>query len=160
MSTKIHLATDPGQRPLSLLLAAGQAGDAPQFQPVPDAIRVADRAGRPRTRPARVLADKDHGSRANRAYLRRRGIHATIQTARELIAGKRGPTRLGSALLLKFYTRAGRFPRGRSDLPAEAVAFVDRQVDEQRGDPGFYEWFTPTDVLSGIVLPSTSRTQQ
>jgi transposase len=34
--------------------------------------------GRPRTRPDRVLADKAYGSRANRAYLRRRGIRCTI----------------------------------------------------------------------------------
>ena len=36
-----------------------------------------------------------------------------IDGERELVAGKRGPTRLGFALLLKFYTRHGRFPRGR-----------------------------------------------
>ena len=34
--------------------------------------------GRPRTRPGRVLGDKAYGSRANRAYLRRRGIRCTI----------------------------------------------------------------------------------
>jgi hypothetical protein len=34
--------------------------------------------GHPRTRPDRVLADKAYGSRANRAYLRRRGIRCTI----------------------------------------------------------------------------------
>jgi transposase len=44
-----------------------------------DAIRVPrPGAGRPRTRPDRVLADKAYGSRANRAYLRRRGIRCTI----------------------------------------------------------------------------------
>jgi hypothetical protein len=36
-----------------------------------------------------------------------------LDDERELAAGKRGPTRLGFALLLKFYARAGRFPRGR-----------------------------------------------
>jgi transposase len=35
-------------------------------------------AGRPRTRPDRVRADKAYSSRANRAYLRRRGIGCTI----------------------------------------------------------------------------------
>ncbi len=35
-------------------------------------------AGRPRTRPDRVLADKAYTSTANRAYLRRRGIKAAI----------------------------------------------------------------------------------
>ncbi len=33
-----------------------------------------------------------------------------LDDERELIAGKRGPTRLGFAVLLKFYARAGRFP--------------------------------------------------
>jgi transposase len=34
--------------------------------------------GRPRTRPERVIADKGYPSRANRAYLARRGIKATM----------------------------------------------------------------------------------
>jgi hypothetical protein len=32
----------------------------------------------------------------------------------ELVSGKRGATRLGFALLLKFYTQFGRFPRSGS----------------------------------------------
>lgn len=40
---------------------------------------------------------------------------------RGLLAGKRGATALGCALLLKYYSRHGRFPRTREDLP-EAVA--------------------------------------
>jgi hypothetical protein len=36
-------------------------------------------AGRPGKRPTRALADKAHSSRANRRYLRRRGIKAVIQ---------------------------------------------------------------------------------
>ena len=51
-----------------------------------------------------------------------------LKDERELVAGKQGPTRLGFALLLKFYTRAGRFPRGRAELDDDAVAFVARQV--------------------------------
>jgi hypothetical protein len=43
------------------------------------------------------------------------------------VAGKRGPTRLGFALL-KFYTRHGRFPRGRGELPDEAVEYHRAQV--------------------------------
>jgi hypothetical protein len=31
-------------------------------------------------------------------------------------------------MLLKFYTQHGRFARGRSELPGEAVEFVARQV--------------------------------
>ena len=50
-----------------------------------------------------------------------------LDDERELAAGKRGPTRLGFALLLKFYAGAGRFPRGRSELADDAVEFVARQ---------------------------------
>ena len=42
------------------------------------------------------------------------------------MAGQRGATRLGFALLLTFYARHGRFPRGRGELPDEAVAPVAR----------------------------------
>jgi hypothetical protein len=63
-----------------------------------------------------------------------------LDDERELIAGKRGPTRLGFALLLKFYTRAGRFPRGRGELPGEAVEFVARQVGVEPAELGLYEW--------------------
>ncbi|MEV4942828.1 IS5 family transposase [Streptomyces zaomyceticus] len=78
-TTKIHLACEQGQKPLSLLVTAGQRGDSPQFEPVLDAIRVPRTGqGRPRSRPLRVRGDKAYSSRANRAYLRRRGIRCTI----------------------------------------------------------------------------------
>jgi hypothetical protein len=63
-----------------------------------------------------------------------------LDDERELVAGKRGATRLGFALILKFYTRHGRFPAGRSELPDEAVAFVAKQVRVPASDVGFYEW--------------------
>ena len=56
------------------------------------------------------------------------------------VAGKRGATRLGFALLLKFFSRMGRFPRGRGELPDEAVAYVARQVRVPASDLGLYEW--------------------
>jgi hypothetical protein len=62
-----------------------------------------------------------------------------VEDERELVAGKQGPTRLGFALLLKFYIRAGRFPRGRAELDDDAVAFVARQVGVPASDLGFYE---------------------
>ena len=40
---------------------------------------------------------------------------------RELVAGKRGTTRLVFALMLKFYGRHGRFPDGDGDPPREVV---------------------------------------
>ena len=61
------------------MITAGQRGDSPQFTTVLDQIRVPRLGpGRPRTRPDRALGDKAYGSRANRAYLRRRGIACTI----------------------------------------------------------------------------------
>ena len=79
LTVKFHLAVEQGQKPLAIVVTAGQRGDSPQFTVVLGEISVARPAGgRPRTRPDRVLADKAYGSRANRAYLRRRGIKATI----------------------------------------------------------------------------------
>ncbi len=79
LTTKVHLACEQGQKPLSIVITAGQRGDSPQFRAVLEGIRVPRPGrGRPRTRPHRVLADKAYGSRANRAYLRRRGIRCTI----------------------------------------------------------------------------------
>ncbi len=71
------------------MLTAGQRGDSPQFTAVIDAIRVPRMGdGRPRTRPDRVLADKAYTSRGNRAYLRRRGIKATIPSKADQDAGR------------------------------------------------------------------------
>ena len=51
--------------------------------------------GRPRTRPGRVLADKAYGSRANRAYLRRRGIRCTIPDKADQIRHRKARGRRG-----------------------------------------------------------------
>jgi hypothetical protein len=45
--------------------------------------------GRPRTRPDRVLAGKAYTSLANRDYLRRRGIKATIPIKTDQAANRR-----------------------------------------------------------------------
>lgn len=79
MSTKVHLASDSRARPLSIHVTAGQAGDAPAFEAVMAGIRIPrSGVGRPRTRPAVVLADRAYSSRAIRGHLRRRGIRAVI----------------------------------------------------------------------------------
>ncbi|WP_433444983.1 transposase [Nonomuraea sp. CA-141351] len=79
MTTKTHLACEQGRKLLAAVVTAGQWGDSPQFIPVLGKIRVARiGGGRPRTRPDRVLADKAYTSKANRTYLRRRGIKACI----------------------------------------------------------------------------------
>jgi hypothetical protein len=58
----------------------------------------------------------------------------------EQLSGRRGATKLGFALLLRFYAVHGRFPSGRSEIPYQAVAHVARLVDVPTSDLGFYEW--------------------
>ncbi|MEV5082007.1 transposase [Streptomyces sp. NPDC056159] len=88
------MAVEQGQKPLSLLVAAGHRHDSPQFQPVLDAIRVPRTGqGRPRTRPDKVRADRAYGSRANRSYLRRRGIGCTIPEKADQVRNRK---KLGS----------------------------------------------------------------
>lgn len=65
LSTKVHLASDSRARPLSIHVTAGQAGDAPAFEAVMAGIRIPRSGlGRPRSRPAVVLADRAYSSRA------------------------------------------------------------------------------------------------
>ncbi|MFB7554142.1 IS5 family transposase [Streptomyces sp. NPDC056154] len=96
LTTKLHLAVEQGQKPMAVVITAGQRGDSPQFEPVLKKVRVArPGAGRPRTRPNRVRADKAYASRKNRAYLRRGGIRCTIpdkadQAAHRKNRGSRG----------------------------------------------------------------------
>ncbi|TDU73502.1 DDE family transposase [Streptomyces sp. KS 21] len=100
-TTKLHLAVEQGQKPMSIVITAGQRGDSPQFEPVLEKVRVPRiGSGRPRVRPRRVRADKSYASRRNRAYLRRRGIRCTIPDKADQ-AGNR--QKLGS--------RGGRPPR-------------------------------------------------
>ena len=90
LTTKFHLAVDQGQKPLAVIVTAGQRGDSPQFIPVLEKIRVPRlHGGRPRTRPDRVLGDKAYGSRANRKYLRRPGIRCTIPEKKDQLANRK-----------------------------------------------------------------------
>ncbi|HZE34282.1 MAG TPA: DUF4158 domain-containing protein [Actinoallomurus sp.] len=50
---------------------------------------------------------------------------------------KRGATRLAFAILLKFDTQYGRFPRGRSELPDNVVEHVATQVQVPVSELGF-----------------------
>lgn len=90
LTTKLHLAVEQGQKMMSVVVTAGQRGDSPQFAAVLGSIRVPRcGAGRPRTRPDRVLADKAYSSRANRALLARRGIKATIPVKDDQVANRK-----------------------------------------------------------------------
>ncbi|WP_373300823.1 IS5 family transposase, partial [Streptomyces hiroshimensis] len=95
-TTKIHLAAEGRCRPLAFVLTPGHYGDGPQLGRVLEQVRVPRAgAGRPRTRPGHLLADKAYTSRENRRYLRRRGIRHTIperldQRRHRLNRGSRG----------------------------------------------------------------------
>ncbi|MFG3193793.1 IS5 family transposase [Streptomyces omiyaensis] len=78
-TTTLHLAVEQGQKPMAIVITAGQRGDSPQFEPVLNKVRVPRIGpGRPRVRPDRVRGDKTYASRKNNAYLRRRGIRCTV----------------------------------------------------------------------------------
>nr|WP_254404552.1 IS5 family transposase [Streptomyces anulatus] len=97
-TTKLHLAVEQGQKPLSIVITTGLRGDSPQFEPVLEKVRVPRIGpGRPRVRPDLVRADKAYGSRKNRAYLRRRGIRAPSLTrpTRRATAGSSAPAAAG-----------------------------------------------------------------
>jgi transposase len=77
------------------VVSVGQAADSPQFVPVLKKVRVRLPVGRPRTRPAAVAGDKAYSSRANRAYLRRRGIRAVIPEKKDQAAHRKNRGRTG-----------------------------------------------------------------
>jgi IS5 family transposase len=65
--------------PLTAVVTAANVADTTMFQAlVEDIPPVRTPAGRRRTRPVKVHADKGYDRRANRTYLRRRGIGARI----------------------------------------------------------------------------------
>ena len=57
-----------------------------------------------------------------------------------MIEKKRGATRLGFALLLKFFQIDGRFPNGAFEIPAQAVRFMAEQVGVEAGELYDYPW--------------------
>lgn len=57
-----------------------------------------------------------------------------------LVGNKSGPTRLGFALLLKFFEIEARFPAGSGELPSAAVAYVADQVGVDPGLIAEYPW--------------------
>ncbi len=94
MSSKIHAAVDAAGLPLAFVLTPGQAADCPRFITVLNKIRIPAPAGRPRTRPDAVAADKAYSSKANRVHLRRRRIIAVIPEKSDQRANRK---RKGSA---------------------------------------------------------------
>ncbi|MCA1679964.1 MAG: DUF4158 domain-containing protein, partial [Actinobacteria bacterium] len=58
----------------------------------------------------------------------------------QLLANKTGPTRLGFALLLKFFDLEGRFPTHAGELPQAAIDYVARLVKVPVAELGRYAW--------------------
>ncbi|BCJ68045.1 hypothetical protein GCM10009779_16990 [Polymorphospora rubra] len=84
-----------------------------------DGIRVPAPAGRPRTRPDAVAADRAYSSRANRAHLRRRRITAVIPEKTDQQAsrkrkgvGRRTARSLRPAALQEAHHRRTLLPEG------------------------------------------------
>ncbi|MFF4242794.1 hypothetical protein ACFYYL_43630 [Actinomadura geliboluensis] len=75
MSITLHLGCEHDQKPLSLVVTAGQRGDAPQFEAVMAGIRgPCLGGGDAHIRPERGRVDKACSSKAIRAHLCRPGI--------------------------------------------------------------------------------------
>jgi len=78
VTTKIHVRVDGNGQPLVVLLTPGECHESTVAQDLLEQGAVKQPHGRPRKRPKRVVADKAYGSRAFRAFLRRRGIRGTL----------------------------------------------------------------------------------
>ncbi|MEJ7786595.1 MAG: DUF4158 domain-containing protein [Solirubrobacteraceae bacterium] len=74
-----------------------------------------------------------------------------VDADRRLVANKSGATRLGFAVLLKFFELEGRFPRHLGEVPPAAVGYVAEQV---RVDP---DEFATGYALSGPRSSITAR---
>jgi transposase len=73
-----------------MVLTGGNVADTTMLATTLEDIHVPRASrGRPRTRPDRVLADKGYPSKANRAWLRARGIATTIPERDDQIAHRR-----------------------------------------------------------------------
>lgn len=115
LTTKIHHAVDGNGRPLAVVVTGGQRHDGVIPPQVLADIRVPRAGGgRSRTRPDTVLADRAYGSRANREYLRSRGIRAVIPEKKDQVASRK---RRGS--------KGGRLPT------FDAGAYRNRNVVER-----------------------------
>jgi Domain of unknown function (DUF4158) len=58
----------------------------------------------------------------------------------ELLANKTGPTRLGFALLLKFFQFEGRFPQHRNEIPPTIIAHMAKQTNVPADHVLQYNW--------------------
>jgi Domain of unknown function (DUF4158) len=69
------------------------------------------------------------------------GEHWTLMPGeRELLANKTGATRLGFAVLLKFFQLEGRFPRQSQEVPSAGVEYLAGQIGVPAGEWMHYDW--------------------
>lgn len=125
LATKIHLVAGRRCRPLARITTPGQHGDCPQFIPLMNKIRIRRRGkGRPRTRPGAALADKAYSSRANRAYLRKRGIKAVIPVKEDQ---ETTAARTAGRAAARLQRRLAQGPQHRRAVPEQAQAAPGRR---------------------------------
>ena len=62
----------------------------------------------------------------------------------ELIGNKTGVTRLGFAVLLKYFEIEGQFPDGPADIPTVAVGYVAHQLGLEPSELADYSWYGRT----------------
>ena len=77
--SKHHLLVDAAGVPLAVALTGGNRNDVTQLLPLVDGITpVAGKAGRPRQRPDRIVADRGYDHDSYRRELWRRGVKPSI----------------------------------------------------------------------------------
>lgn len=131
LTTKIHAAVDGHGRPLAAVVTGGQRNDGAVLASVLADIRVLQLgAGRPRTRPAAVIADRAYSSGVTRRMLAARGIKAVVPQKKDEIAARQRKGSLGgrvphldaAAYTGQQQSRAGELPAalrlGQAPLPA------------------------------------------
>jgi len=85
------LLCDGNGIPLAALLTAGQAHEAPHFEPLLTSVAIRRSSGQVRRRPQRLAGDKAYHARHIRQWLRQHGIQAVIPPKQD--KGKRRPGR-------------------------------------------------------------------
>lgn len=76
--SKVMVVADGNGLPIGLHIDSARPHEITLAQQTLETVYVPQSRGRPRTRPAELVADKAYDSRAFRQYLRRRGIKPTI----------------------------------------------------------------------------------
>jgi len=63
-----------------------------------------------------------------------------LPSEKRLLGNKTGATRLGFAVLLKFFQAEGRFPRHAQEIPESIVGYIAPQVGVESAEWPHYDW--------------------